>query len=233
MKKLIFFQILLLAWLISCNTKKDVDVLVNSSFIKANNVIVDDTIDLKKFASKDSFTIIPFKSGEHKLSVNKKVLKNFTVGTKGGILNLDHQAYVIFPIKYKTDNDVLGNASFMSGLPIIIDSTVIYQKTLAKNQTELISLLKSPNFKDMITNSHVKIEKDQLFIDKDWDYGINEKIPDTIITSTEMVVQFKKKIDYTYTFLAYAFLSDDYNIEKITETELFNLLNKLKDLKTD
>jgi hypothetical protein len=232
MNKIFLIPILLMTALLSCNRKADVNVLINSNFLKANSVIIDDTFDLKKFAVKDTFITIILKSGEHKLSINKSAKESFTVSRQGGILNLDHCAYVIFPIKYKTD-DILANAAFMLGLPIILDSLVVYQKELAKNQSDLISLLKNPNIKDMITKNHMKIEKDQLFIDKDWDYGINEEMPDTITVSSDMHVNFKRKIGYTSTFLAYAFVSNEYNIEKIENKELADLINKLKDLNHD
>jgi hypothetical protein len=227
MKTLFSVQLLIIAVLLGCNGKRNVDIVVNGDYVRKNNVVIDDSIDLGKIASKDSFIVFTLKPGVHKLSVNKDKTENFRVGKFGGILNVDHQAYVIFPIKYEVEKNILSNSTFQVGLPILIDSTIIYQKILAKNQKDLLTVLKNPNIEDLTSNSHLKIEKDQLFINRFWDYGINEEIPETINVSAGMSVNYKRKIAYTYTFLAYAFLSDEYIIEKISEIELFDLLKKL------
>jgi hypothetical protein len=225
MKNNIIIPIVLFIVLSSCNKERiDVYVIINSNFLKSNKVVIDDTLVLKNIAPTDSFTNIVLKSGEHQLTVNGNSKQDFMLGEKGGLLNLDKREYVILPIKYST-NDWLSNSSFTMDYPIIIDSLIIYEKW-AKTQDELLDIIKNSNMKEAIQMNLAKIDKDQLYIEKVWDYGLYDVLPESI--DSEGTVEFKKQIMYSLTFLIYAELSDQYHVEKIKNKEIISIMDKLK-----
>jgi hypothetical protein len=227
MKNYVISLVILTFAIVSCNKSVDTNVLVNSNFLKNNRVIIDDTLVLKSIDTSKIFTSIVLLSGDHKVSVNDNAKESFTVGKSGGILNLDHSEYVIFPIKYSTD-DILANAAFVVNLPIIIDTLIVYQKEMAPNQSEILNLLKSENSKDFFNKDLIKTGKEQLFINKDWDYGLDDDMPSTITTSDKNIINYKKKILPASIFLIYARISNEYNVEKIENEELISLINNSK-----
>lgn len=219
-----FFIFLILT---ACKEKNvDVNVYVNSEFIGNNKVVIDDTLILKKNDCTNTYCMFILKSGEHTLSINNTKVK-LEIGNKGGILNVDHQDFVIFPIRYSSKNNTIANAIVNIDLPIIIDSLIIYEKTLAPNQTDLVELLNKKSFREFVNIDKIqKINKDQLFINKTWDYDMYENSPDTI--ESQYVAEDKKKIAKAELFLIYAKLSDEYIVETIKKKELIELIRDFK-----
>jgi hypothetical protein len=206
-----------------------VAVFVNTKFISNNTVIIDDTLTLKVGKCKKEYCKFDLMSGEHILSINNKKEK-FNVSENGGVLNVEHCDFVIFPIKY-TSNDEITKASIETDFPIIVDSLIIYGKNIASNQINLVSLLRNPNSKEIFNYNLEKIDKSQLFINRNWDYDINDTISDTLsvkTTAEKGIIANKRKIVDAKLFVFYAKISNVYNVELIEEKELMELIENFK-----
>ncbi len=216
--------------LLGCSGDRiDTNVYVSAEFLNKNIVKIDDTLTLKQNQRKTDYIKFVIKSGKHTISINgnKSTIK---IGEGGGILNLEKCDFVIFPIKYDS-NDEITSAMINTDFPIVLDSIIIYKKNLASNQVELIKLLKNPIAKDLFSYHLEKIDKDQLFIDKNWDYGINDSIPEYITVETTAEkgnVEKKRKVVNAKTFLLFAKLCNNYNVELIKNKELIELINNFK-----
>ena len=232
MKRIAVYLLISLVFLAACTKKKvNVDVYVNFQFIRSNKVIIDDTLILRKDDCANQFCKFVLKSGEHTLSINntKETLK---IGKLGGILNIAHQDFVIFPIKYSSPDNAIADAVFTTDMPIIIDSLIVYEKNVARNQDDLIEFLKKPEAKEILSNSKLeKFGKDQLFINKSWDYGMYEELPKTI-ESKYVATHIRKVIDAKL-FLIYAKFNDEYIVEPIVNKGLVELIENLKATKRD
>ncbi len=218
---------LLLILIIGCENKKDVNVKVNNNFLGSNIIILDDTVTLKPFATTNKYANIVIKSGKHKLSINGGSEQEFVVGNKGGILNVERSQFVITEIKYSSQ-DSWSKMYVDADIPIVLDSLVIFGKALAKDQEGLVSLLKNSSSKDILSNNLLKFDRDQLFINKTWDYGINETPPQEISVKAQKdakgVVRYKNKIFEAKSFLIFAKLSGNFNIQIIESEELIQLI---------
>ncbi|MFT3738007.1 MAG: hypothetical protein QM786_04560 [Breznakibacter sp.] len=229
MKKIVnlfLIQILLLG---CAKEKINVNVFVSSKFLNDNAVKIDDTLTLKQNRCEEGYCKFVLKSGEHLLSINNKKTK-FEIGEYGGILNVEKRDFVIFPIKY-TSNDEITNASINSDFPIIIDSLIIYEKSIASNQADLIKLLKNSAAKEIFSYNIEKMDKSQLFINKNWDYEINDTISEYITVKTTAkkgIIEHKRKIVSAELFVLYAKNSNNWNVELIENKDLIELVKNFK-----
>jgi len=229
MKKEHLFYIAITLLLASCSERTNVRVFVDSRFIKANKVILDDTLTLKNDSCPTAFCDFSLPSGEHTLSINGKK-EQVEIGKNGGILNVEHAEFVIFPIKY-TSNDNITKSMVETDFPLLIENFVVYEKSLAPSQTSLISLMKNDMAKDLFNYKINKTDKNLSFIDKSWDYDMNDPIADSITietTATAGNIEYKKTIIKAAPFLIYASKSGIFHVEPVENKELVDLINNFE-----
>lgn len=167
---MIFKKIIILSTVVFCLSScssKNHEIIIDSKYLNDNTVIIDDSIHITNKVQEAFFEKILLKSGTHSLSINGKVI-GIEI-SENGLLNLNHQQYIIFPVRYKSSESV-GMRSF--DLPLIVGDTLIIY-SYAKNQSRLEESLKNTRSsflfsKDRITLSSIK----NTFIPQTWDYTI-------------------------------------------------------------
>src|SRR5688500_239558 len=104
MKLTIILISTILALCCSCSEPepKTVNVCVDSEFIRSNKVLVDTNEYNEEFFCPNPLCCFKLTAGEHTMTVNGKS-ETFTVGEKGGILNVSHSNYVIIPVIYRAN----------------------------------------------------------------------------------------------------------------------------------
>jgi hypothetical protein len=220
-----YLLLICVAVLCICCKKGKSKVEFESAFAQSNNVTIDDTINLKKHLSDKSYSSLQLSTGEHILKINNNSGLKFEVGDKGGLLNIDKKEFIVFPIEYKTEENNPIDGTYLN-LPVIIDSLVIYQKSVAKNQQDLMDMLSDKKFVDMFRIGIRQNEKEQLFINKTWDYGIIDEMPETISikTNSKYAEEEKYKIIDARVFKLFIHLDEDYHVEKINNPKLVDIV---------
>jgi hypothetical protein len=161
------------------------------------------SIDEKQIININSDTTITIEleAGKHTVSVNDSAKQEFTVSDKGGLLNLDNQEYVAYEIKYVASNPSdrfgLDFSDYVVKSTILIDSFIIVPKgPLSKADSALRKILpklqqaEGNYYSDMVDPHNElfhglkKMGKGQLFIEKFWNYNMNDTIPQTITIRT-------------------------------------------------
>lgn len=223
-----FFILIILA---GCESKM-VDVSVSNAAISNQKIIIDDTLVLKVLPNSKTYSTIQLRAGSHTFSINGNSKQNFKVGDEGGILNVSQQEFVIYPITYSnTTAEDVNHYMVSLNYPIIIDSFIVYNRGMVSAQSELKDLLKNENVKDFLEKDIIKTPSDQLFINKTWDFNIDQEPSDTISvkvkTKDTKTHGFKKKISDSRSFLLYALLSKEYIVEPVqNRKEMEELLEK-------
>ena len=186
-----FFSITLL--LTACSSS--VSVFIEKKNAK-DRIIIDnkDTLPMK-----DSVLTIQLSEGTHLVKINDEPNKDFIIGDKGGILNLGNREYVAYEIEYAAEKKKSGfnfNSLVVKSV-LLIDSFVITSKkgvsfvsdSSLKNIIPELLAAKNGNYyfghdKGYDTNDRIsglkKFGKDQLFINKFWDYTTTKEIPETV-----------------------------------------------------
>jgi hypothetical protein len=220
----------LLLIMYSCNTNSDpVKVLVDKRADKPTKITIDGTI--VHTIKSDSALPVMLKPGKHTVAVNDSTAREFTVGNKGGILNLDDIDYVAYEIRYVAEDrsNRLGfdMNSFVLKSTILLDSFIIVPKgPLSKADSLLRKIVPklqaskdgnyySGGYDEENEGFHglKKTGKGKLFINKFWDYSMDEDIPQTIQIRTNSsfgaTSTTRSSIMHANIFLLYAMMNEE------------------------
>ena len=219
--KNIFKKFIILSTIVFCLSNcsnKNHEIIIDSKFLNDNSLVIDDSITVVNKVQKAFFENILLKSGNHSLSINGKET-NFEI-TKNGLLNLNHQQFIVFPIRYE-NSESISMRSF--DLPLIVgDTLIIYSYT--KNQSQLEKSLKNTRSsflfsKDRITLTSIK----NTFIPKTWDYTIST-LPDKISDRYESKdVKVILEVSDFYKLVKAGYYTD-YKAEKLDNENLKDLI---------
>ncbi|OQP46840.1 hypothetical protein A4H97_04775 [Niastella yeongjuensis] len=215
--------------LASCHS--DVSVSYNASYCKDHVVKIDDTITLKADDEKE-FLKKTLASGKHTLTVDAGKPVAFEL-KDDGILNIAHQEFVVFPIKFSFGSSRENLAvSETSGMPnlLVIDSFVVGNKWIMEKvapkwkRDRIMQLGKGRESKgDEVGTELVKTDSNQLVINKTWEIGISDEIPksleQSVSSSTRSAVAFRKKVMDAKMFVLFASISDSYTVQRLSSWE--------------
>lgn len=221
---------ILLFIMYSCNVNSDpVKVIIDKKADKSTKI----TIDGNQVYNMKSDTALPvmLSAGKHTVAVNDSTAREFTVGNKGGILNLDDQEYVAYEIKYVAEdrNNRLGfdMTDMIMKSTILLDSFIIVPKgPLSKADSMLRKIVpklqasKDGNYytggldeENKGFHGLKKTGKGKLFIDRFWDYSMGEEIPQTIQVRTNSsfgtTSTTRSSIMHADIFLLYALMNNE------------------------
>ena len=209
MKKFIYSVITFTyIFLLSSCAKEQKVVYYNSKFASTHKILIDDAIVIEKNISKP-FMKLNLLEGKHTIKIDDGKPKEFEVENDNGILNIAEEDFVVYPIKFTLGNDNIGMT--MAGLPniLVLDSVVVASQMYlqmfgTKKLKEKVQKANNGNKESEL----YKIGKGQIFIDKTWDFNIDEENPTTIneavSSKTKNMTIFKKRIVTTKKFLEVA-----------------------------
>lgn len=210
------------------HNKQPISVFVNTGFINKHEVMINDTIQLTLHATDtEDYTRIMVPSGENTITVDGKAQGTYEAYEANGILNIAGEEFYNYPVEYVKDpSSVMGLDMIVSQMPVVFNSFVVYDKMIAKNQTSLLSVLKSNKLKRFYSEFRCrKIYNESLYIGKNWDIGIHEAIPKATRSKSGSVT--KDKIISGQHFLLLSQISDKFIVEEIEDKELTTVVEEL------
>jgi len=198
----------------------EVEVYFPSDFVKDNKVIINGEHNLVDHVGEGTHSFIKIAVGEFSVDVNGKTTKLNTA--KGGLLNLNEEEYVIYPIFYTSDFQKENTGLFV---PIIVDSVVYLNKNsallkLPENQQMPLILKEASKPYDSKRIKRQKtgvIGKKDFFAERSWELGIIDEIPDEI-TVYDKESALKTKLIVAPLFRIQTMLSDDYWSKDLRES---------------
>jgi hypothetical protein len=184
----------------------DAVITYNAAYCDAHTVKIDDTLRLK---STDDmlFATHKLKKGDHTLTIDDAKPVSFEVD-EDGILNLAHEEFVIFPIKYTLGDQTIHETSGV-GNKLLIDSFVVGSKSpymaFGSGYTKYdLKKLKNGSEETELR----KTDSNKLVINKAWDLGITDEIPRTMNESmqkgTTSATTYRKKVLEAKQFMRFA-----------------------------
>ena len=214
--------------LFSCGSG-DVMVVVDKEDLSSGKFTIDGN---KTYAFKDSLIQLQLPSGKHSVTLDAGPSREFFVGDKGGLLNLDGQEYVAFTVSYEERNSEARFSTDMMSpnqAAILIDSFIILQKRndaqrrpsdtffnelfpkllAAKNGNyipELQGLNRGYDSSKQVSGLK-KFGKGKLYVEKFWDYSPGEDIPQTLEVNGSQSTVFKQSATRVAVLRAGHFLS--------------------------
>lgn len=219
-----FYAFFLPVILLFSACSKSVDIQFPSKFVKENEVIINNKLNLKDLAGENAYSSFTIENGEIMVSINGQ---SKTIETsKGGILNLEKSEFVIFPVYYR-----MGEESFPTsqGLPrpIMIDSMIVYNKKMLRGSKEeeiieVASKNNGPYIAEKVNMFELtKVNKSEFFIEKNWEINITDEIPDEISVSVSSETQSASVSKYAIKpaseFLVMALFTGEYSIINLRE----------------
>jgi hypothetical protein len=218
--------------------RKMVNVKIPERAIAGKQLVIDENIKVFCRYDSDNFITIRLSTGNHEMRLNNGESKKFSVGENGGILNLARQEFVVFPVEYVTEGMKVYDVMQVN-LPVVIDSFIVYNRDITSSQEQLFEILKDEEFAGSFSRNIIKTDSSQLFIDKTWDYDIDQLPPDKITIRTMKPKyesykikesKFKRWIQEEHQFLSQAQVSNVYRVEvlknKRAMEELLRSLNE-------
>lgn len=206
--------------LISCG-ERTVDIYFPSQFVNENEVIINSDFHLRSDSTEVAYAYVSVPQGKINVSVNGEQQEITT--TKGGILNLNKEEFVIFPIIYGTVNS-------MDILPIyvMVDSTVYYKETSKYNEKffrENLENGKESSNKINTMNGDlalIKIGKDDFFTEHNWDVSLLEEIPEEVKVYGDagQAGAVMRVVRGSTFFQVYALMSGEYKSFSMREPEV-------------
>jgi hypothetical protein len=214
--------------LTSCGGGGPVKVVIDNADGDTCTVVIDGKTTLKMIG--DTAITVELKPGTHNVAVNKEKPREFKVGGKGGLLNIDNVDYIAFEVEYapqnKYGNDNLNMHNMRITDMVVVDSFLIREKSKFRLMSDSVLRKRLPEFmsdpdgnigigkfEHEGLNGLKKVGKNQLFVDRFWDYHINEEMPETIEIRTRkgdiMTSSTRSKITRASTFLIMAMINRD------------------------
>jgi hypothetical protein len=216
MKIIIVSNFFLLILFSSCSTKKG-NVSIYNDILLNNKVRIDDKPIVGNTTANERYCKVYLTPGNHFVSINNGERKEFTVGDKGGILNLGNIPFIQYGIKFMPFKMPNYEKPDKRTIPIIIDSIVVFERNDFSSEESIIEVLHWPGAKRYFLNDLIKYPASQLFIDKTWDYGLGEKLPDSIINAIDAGLaksaRHQSRIVDEKTFLKYVKMTPGYCTE--------------------
>jgi hypothetical protein len=239
--------------IISCQSEPIKIKIVGMKNSISDTVIFDSKDTIVTNGVLDSIFLAPYKN--HTFTINKSQPVEFRVNNKEGILNIYNNEFIVYNIDYKKDGHE-GDKYGLTEIPlshfVLIDSFLVFEKKFENELNDIkkynavidtIITKKNGNYKavfderqrliegDYDTSKMVigfkKIGRDNIFIEKFWDYDINEKIPEEIQVR---INSDSKDYNQKRTQNAIVLASDFLRNAKIWKSE-FTVIDVRKDLK--
>lgn len=222
---------IVILFLTSCSSK--VDIYFPSKFVKENEVMINEKVNLKDFVKGNEYSKINISNGEIQISING--IKSSFETDEGGLLNLEGKEFVIFPIYYQIGEQQWASADGMPR-PILVDSVVYYNNKMFHNlpkETYINAALsndkKKYDSKSAKGFETTKINKGDFFVEKIWEINVDEIITDNISVTassetTSMIVG-KKTIRPANDFANYAITSGNFSFIDLRKNTTLNLTN--------
>lgn len=209
------FFILLLT---SCSSK--VDIFFPSKFVNDNEVMINEKFNLKDYVTNNEYSKVNLSNGEIHISING--IKSSFETDEGGLLNLEGNEFVIFPVYYQLGDQQWPSSDGMPR-PILVDSFVFYNNKMFHNlpkETYInIALANDKKKFDPTTAKNfetTKINKGDFFIEKVWEINLDEIIAENISVNTSSettsMIIGKKTIRTAKEFAHYAIASGNFAI---------------------
>ena len=229
MRATLFF--LLATFLCSCSDPVQVTVLSRDQRL----LVFDGTHTLSPKGAVDSIAL--GSSEAHTCVTADGRTLNFRVGDKPGLLNPDSNTFVVFSIDYRSDQSRSEGPKIIVGY-VLVDSFLVYRKPFPQdhladdlalrladrvrekgNYAEAIMPMGRRPLKTYATSKDVagvrSIGPDQVYVERFWDYDLEQEIPSTISASVqEGMEQFdterkRTAIMEAHKFLVFASLTPD------------------------
>jgi len=244
-----FLILMIFIFLLACEREKINIKIIGDN--KANTIIFDskDTIVTNSFL--DSIMLTSYQN--HEFTINNSAPIKFKLSNKEGILNINKSEFILFNVEFtsegtETDPMEIGQIEFSSY--VVIDSFLICKKRFESELKDFsklnliidsISVSKNGNYKTPLYDHDYssyydqditapfsgfkKIGANNIFIEKCWDYDLNQKIPEEISIQTRNdnasnYSQKRKKIAIVMAkdFLKYAtIMTSDYTVTDIRD----------------
>ncbi len=232
-----FIYLLSIILLCSCAGKPIKVLVMREESENADTLVFDGEDTLITSASMDSVFLSA--RSKHSFTRNGSNPKEFFTGDKKGLLNLDDAEFVVFDIEYEAENlpKSRGSANYIVNYAII-DSTLIYNSLAEIDSVEYLHAIidsvlssKSGNYTiasmgrsskriyedadSPVVHGFKMIGKNKLYIEKFWDYDMDETIPETIairVSSNDPYSgrgEVKRSIMPAFGYLFYASMSSD------------------------
>ena len=222
MKLLTYALPALLCLLVACGPNK-VAISYKGSFCDKHTVKIDDTLLLKsvKGTLYPSHTLF---AGKHTLTIDGGKPETFEI-SDSCILNIAHEEFVIFPIKYSTGKDHDNLVTGMTNV-IQIDSFVVGRCEAFEELGKGLKKTKLDGWPEGIDRNQMRLElektdSNKLVIAKQWDFSIDEKIPVSINKLLEKgftnFTTYKLKVAPAKAFLLYAHSSSMYTAKPFAD----------------
>lgn len=207
------------SFLVACTSNTEIEISADE---KGGVLILDETDTL--VIDADSIIFYDISVGAHKMVYNGGEPEEFRVNRSGGILNLGRQRLVRMTGEYgaETLSDIYNNSNVSSTLSmysipkhnmITIDSVVyiMHENVNDFSDRQINTLLKRhKEFAGRMPSSNMmKLYESELFIHKDWDYGLNEEFPEEILMSENSQTTVRTKMVEETLFRLYALLSPE------------------------
>ena len=171
--------------------------------------------NLKDHIGESDYSKIEIKKGNIGVSINGEA-KEITT-KKGGMLNLNSEEFVIYPIKYSSH---ASSNSRQHTSSLVIDSTIYYIENPNFVGLDLDQKLYVDNAIKEYSANGVKrmktgvIAKTDFFAEEAWDFDIDEEIPEEIKVTRNRnsgdVLEHKSKLMSGPMFQVIAILSEEY-----------------------
>jgi hypothetical protein len=171
--------------LVSCKSKTKIEINFDAS---QKGLLVFDENDTIKLVG-DTTLIYETTVGKHTFILNKQKQQTFFASRTGGLLNLNKKRYIRFYERYQDENQSPLEAmaskrqlNYFQNDIVAIDSLVyIYkQDSTAVISDEQIKASLKAYEQNIESKANLKLYNADLFIERDWDYGLTEDFPETI-----------------------------------------------------
>jgi len=171
-----------------------------------------DTIQLQA----DTTIVYEIPNGTNSMVFNNEEPRRFRVKQGGGLLNLSNERLIRTTATYSSQKNT--QTSYFDYLydMIVIDSTVYYINHDEKEVSDekLMKMyegyVKNTRFLNSGSSNFMKLYNNQLYTDKDWDYGVSEDAPESLKASQNSGAQIKTKLVGENMFLFMSVINPDY-----------------------
>ncbi len=210
------FKYTLISFILFCLTSCKVDVYFPSEYVKNNEVILNGKYNLADYVQETEYSVIEINHGTIEVLINGEEREVRTL--KGGMLNLNQEEFVIYPILYSSTTYQQYKGF---GFPIVVDSTVYYRRNTIMGDVSAEQIDKNKEIKRGYVPYDLRRAKDfksgvirstDFFAEKGWDFDINEEPPKEIKIKTNgrRTGDLKSKLVSSKMFKILTIVFDDY-----------------------
>ena len=214
-----FLYLLLIISFVSC-ADNTIDLYFPANFVNENEVIINKDIYIKVDSLDASYAFISVKPGKINVSVNGEEQEITT--RKGGILNLNKENFVMFPIVFGDQNEFYNKINILP-YSLVVDSLLYYKETgkfdenfyrtqFMKNGTS--------GTPEQFSESDAYlslIKRDDFFTEKNWDVDLIEDIPEEMQVYGNDKSSSLRVVRNSNFFYLYSLMSEEYKVIDFTE----------------